>query len=332
LPTDEKKIEQEIDDEDDGSPTVNAQPNANELHPDDGLPLTDVPPPPEMAPPAAKDAPPEPQPVQQDADTYDGTTRATKSGRGEPLFDWSKHQGEQEVEHPFRERGLIRITKSREYLYKIDETEQKHAASFTAGMFHPGNLSNPDAAGEVGSTFDDNYQQSDAPAFTVTYEWQFWPSAIGKWGIQAGSGAYIAQGNGHFVVHDGATNPNAGLTPREVFTFAVIPLNLGVVYRLQMFHRQMVVPYGLGGGTVFSFAELRDDNKGPKFGGSLGAYFAGGVALNLTYFDALSRIQLDREYGINAVYLTAEFRQIVAITQRYDFTSSLVNAGFLMEY
>jgi hypothetical protein len=46
----------------------------------------------------------------------------------------------------------------------------------------------------------------------------------------------------------------------------------------------------------------------------------------------MSAIQLDREYGINRVYLTAEFRGIVSITQNYDFTSNLINGGLLMEF
>ena len=342
LPSDEKKVESEMNSEDDGS----VDKNKPELHADDGIPLEAAPePPPTMAPPPPpemkaeeppnppqKEPEPEIHPVQEAPLTYDGTTRATTSGRGEPLFDWSKHRGEQEVEHPFRERGLIRITKDREYIYKVKESEQKHAMSFRAGLFHPSRLANPDAPKQdSGRTFDENYSQSNAPAFMLTYEWQLWQTPIGKWALQVGSGAFIAQGNGHFVV-TGSTSPNQGLTPREVFTFLLVPLNIGPVYRLQLFHRQMVVPYAEGGGTLFSFAELRDDNKGPKAGGSIGAYAAGGLALNLTYFDALSRIQLDREYGINAVYLTAEFRQIVSITQRYDFTSNMVNGGFLMEY
>lgn len=277
----------------------------------------------------------EPPPVMRTEETpitrptepeYDGTTRATHSGRGEPIFDWSKHQGELEVEHPFRERGLIRITRDRDYIYTVKESDQSRAMSFRGGLFHPDRLENPQDAGQPGATFDDNYEASNAPAILMTYEWQFWPSAIGKWAFQVGSGFFVAQGHGHFV-----GGVNAGLTPRETFTFLMIPLNVGMAYRMQFWHRQMVVPYAEGGGSVLSFAELRDDNHGPKAGGTLGAYFAAGGALNLTYFDPMSRIQLDREYGINAVYLTAEFRQLITM-QKYDFTSNMLAGGFLMEY
>ncbi len=249
------------------------------------------------------------------------------SGSGEKIFDWSKHQNEKEVAHPFAEKGLIRITKDRTYIYKVEETEQKRAASFGFGIFDPKNLTNPDSDG-AGSTFADNYDQTSSPAILFAYEWQLLQGAIGKIGLRAGTGAYIAQGNGHFKTG----SVNTGKTPREIFTFVAMPNSAGLVYRAQFWEKQLFVPYAEGGGIAFTFAEVRDDSKPPKVGGSLAGYAAGGVALNLTYFDNSARIQLDREYGINRVYLTVEYRTIVAITQRYDFTSDLINAGFLMEF
>lgn len=248
------------------------------------------------------------------------------SSSGERIFDWSKYPNDpKEVPHPFAEKGLLRITRDKEYVYKVNESSQSRAADFKVGIFNPVNLRNPDS--DQAAAFKDNYDQTQNPAIFFHYEWQLWPTPIGKWGLRTGGGLFAAQGNGHF-----ASGTNAGLTPREVFTFLLVPVNVGAVYRLQIWHRQLFVPYAEGGGTLFGFSELRDDNKGPKFGGSLGAYFAGGVGLNLTYFDALSKINLDREYGINAVYLTVEYRGIVALLKRYDFSSDFVNAGFLMEF
>jgi hypothetical protein len=238
------------------------------------------------------------------------------------IFDWSKHQNSTEVPHPFAEKGLLRITRSKVYIYRVEESEQKTATQVRFGAYNPENLESPQ-----GSTFTDNYDQTDNPALSVDWEWQLWKSPIGKWGSTLGAGLYVAQGHGHF-----AGSKNAHLTPRELFTFAVVPVNAGVVYRLQVWHRQLLIPYGIGGGTIFGFGEFRDDGKAPKWGGSYGAYYGGGVALNLTYFDALSRIALDREYGINAVYLAAEYRGIVGLSKNFDFSSDFVNAGFLMEY
>jgi len=247
------------------------------------------------------------------------------SGSGDVIFDWSKHKGETEVAHPFAEKGLIRISKDGTYYYKVDESTSHQAMSLQVGMFNPMNLKNPDAPSNV-NTFADNYDQTSNPAFLFTKEWQMWTGALGKVSFQLGSGAFIAQGHGHF-----AGQYDQALTPMEVFTFVAMPNNVGVVYRLQFTHRPLFLPFIDGGGTAFTFAELRDDTRGPKFGGALAAYAGAGVGLNLTYFDYMSRIQLDHEYGITAVYLTAEYRRYQGFT-RYDFTSDYINGGFLLEY
>lgn len=238
------------------------------------------------------------------------------------IFDWSKYQNATEVPHPFAEKGLIRIDKNRNYIYRVDESEQKTAAAVRFGFYVPQNL-----VGDADATFEDNYDQTDTPAVLVDWEWQLWRSPIGKFGATLGGGVYVAQGHGHF-----SGTVNRDLVPREIFTFAVIPMDFGAVYRMHIWHKQLVVPYATGGGTLFGFTEFRDDDKPPKFGGALGAFYAAGAALNLTYFDNISRIQLDREYGINAMYLTAEYRGVVALSSKFDFSGDMINAGFLMEY
>ncbi len=257
--------------------------------------------------------------------------RPANSYSDDVIFDWSKYENATEVPHPFAEKGLIRIDKSRNYIYKVEESEQKTATAVRFGSYIPQNLEAP-ANDNVGSaTFEDLYTQTDTPAILIDWEWQLWRSPIGKFAASLGGGVYVAQGNGRFV---GPVNSQAvpEITPKEIFTFAVIPMSIGAVYRMQIWHKQMVVPYATGGGTIFGFAELRDDDKAPKFGGSFGAFYAAGGALNLTYFDNMSRIQLDREYGINAVYLTVEYRGILALSKKFDFSGDMLNAGFLMEY
>ncbi|NJL24065.1 MAG: hypothetical protein HC902_02025 [Calothrix sp. SM1_5_4] len=265
--------------------------------------------------------------IQSTPEVVDGFTDRPSPPSGEPIFDWSKHKGEKEVPHPFAEKGLIRIAKDRTYIYRVDESEQSRAASFRIGVFNPVNLENPDMAGQEGASFEENYDQTDNPSVMIDYEWQSWRSPLGKIGLRAGAGIYVAQGHGHFV-----SGINSGLEPRELFTFVAVPLSLGAVYRMHVWHRQLFVPYAEGGGIAFAFSELRDDDKPPKFGGAPAGYYAGGLALNLSYFDKLARIQLDREYGINAVYLTVEYRGVVALSEKFDFSSDLYNAGFLMEF
>lgn len=272
---------------------------------------------------AAADTPPKPPPPP----TTPPSPKYQSDGTSEKVFDWSKYENAKEVPHPFAEKGLMRITKDRTYIYKVDQTDQKRAASFRIGIFNPENLANPDAKGQAGSTFDENYDQATNPAIMFDYEWQLWRMPVGKVGVRAGTGVFIAQGNGHF-----SSPVNQGRTPREIFTFWAMPTVLGAVYRLQFWDKQLFVPYAEGGGMAIPFGEFRDDDRPPKWGGAFAAYYVGGVAMNLTYFDKMSGIQLDREYGINRVYLTAEYRGIVGLSSNYDFTSTLINGGLLMEF
>lgn len=249
---------------------------------------------------------------------------------GEKIFDWNQHKGETEVKHPYAEKGLIRIDRNKVYYYKVPESDAPRAMSMQFGVFNPTNLRNPETSSSSG-TFAANYDQTSNPAVILTREWRLFDGMLGKLGLRIGSGAFVAQGHGHFH-SDSGTAKNADKTPMEVLTFLAMPNSAGVVYRLKFSDRPLFVPYAEGGGTYFTFMEFRDDNKGPKFGGSLAAYAAAGLGLNLTWFDYLSRIRLDAEYGINAVYLTAEYRRIQAIQTKFDFTSDFINGGFLMEY
>lgn len=247
----------------------------------------------------------------------------------EPRFDWSKHQGETEVDHPLAEKGLMRITKDKTYIYNVERTPQKSAISVKVGPYDPSNLENPEQSGEFGSTFGENYDSTSNPAILVDYEWQMWRSPIGKWGIKLGSGIFVAQGHGHF---ESPEYNQSGYVPREILTFVAFPNTLAGVYRMQFWDKQLLVPYGEAGFIGWTFAEIRDDNKGPKFGAAPASFFALGGAFNLTYFDSISSIRLDREYGINRIYLTGEYRRVIGLSNKFDFTSNLFNGGLLVEF
>ena len=274
----------------------------------------------------AKEPVPAPGPRFSEPEEHAHSTDFSPTSPSRPIFDWSKHKGEKEVPHPFADKGLIRIQEDGTYIYRTDESPQKNAFDFHIGLFDFQNLKNP----ETGATFRDNYNETSSPSLLVNYEWQFFHTPVGKLGLRAGGGLYVAQGHGHFVHAD---DPDlVGKMPLTTFTLFVVPISAGAVYRMQFWDKQLIVPYAEGGGTGFTFSELRDDGHGPKFGASPAAYFALGGALNMTYFDNFSRIQLDREYGINRVYLMLEYRNELALVKRFDFSSDFFNAGFLMEY
>jgi hypothetical protein len=230
------------------------------------------------------------------------------------------------IEHPNAEKGLIRIDKDRVYHYKVKQSEQKNAASLRFAVYEPTNLANPN---DSALDFDSIYEVTDIPMLLYDQEWQFFQK-FGKLGWKVGGGFYLAQGTGVFE------NPNpGGEDPQESFTFMVFPLNLGLVYRAHFWDGQWIIPYAEGGVDAFCFAEIRDDDNNPPLGAALGAspamHFSVGGSIPLGR-KASSFLDLDREYGINAMYISFEYRSYIALSEKYDFSGDAMNGGITVEF
>ncbi len=224
------------------------------------------------------------------------------------------------IRHPFAAKGLTKITREKTYIYRVKESDQKKASSMRFGPFTPTKLENT----KTRAIFEDFYP-SNNPALLFDYEWQIF-SKFGKLGLTLGSGVAMASGNGQF-----ATVSNGAVVPQEKFTFVVFPNSAGAILRFQFMDNQIFVPYVSGGGTAFLFGEFRDDGGNPKFGGAVGGYAAAGLNFSLDFLDDVSMLELDREYSINNIYLTAEFRKIVGVGT-FNFTSDLINGGVTIEF
>ncbi|NUN04430.1 MAG: hypothetical protein HUU57_01600, partial [Bdellovibrio sp.] len=171
-----------------------------------------------------------------------------------------KKGGVKYIEHPLAAKGLIAITKDGSYIYKTkDSGKFNNTGSFRFGLMDPPKISAAD-----GTSFEMMYSKGQQPVFMFDYEWQPF-TGFGKLGVQAGFGVLLANGSGRFV-----TPPADGKTPKEKYTFAAIPLNVGLVYRLEWMSRQWLAPYVAGGGTYMGVAEFRDDGKSPSLVGTPG--------------------------------------------------------------
>lgn len=240
-----------------------------------------------------------------------------------PQESESLSPNEKLIPHPLADKGLVRIKSDGTYVYQTETSPQDRASSLRFGMYDPTELANPDTQVSFSSLYSDSYM----PMILYDYEWQFWRGALGKLGWKLGTGIYVANGNGSFKSAE-----NQNLVPRESFTFISLPNSIAAIYRLQLWSSQPVVPFVEGGGDAITFAEIRDDSKSPKFGLATAAHVAAGASINLGMLDRHSIITLDREFGINEVWLTLEYRVLVALGKKFDFSGQFLNGGVMVEF
>lgn len=223
------------------------------------------------------------------------------------------------LHHPDAKKGLIRIEQDGTYVYKVKMKKSTETGIFKAGVMAPPQITAADGIHNFAGMYGDGY----LPAFFMEYEWQPF-SKYGKLGVQGGLGLAMAEGNGYFI--------NDPLTvPQESYTFIVVPLSLGLVYRLEYFKRQWVAPYLSGGGTYIGVAELRDDNEN-NFSGTPAAYGSAGLMFNISAADRLLAFNLSSEYGIANLWLIADFRYQYAFSEDLDFTGDILTLGIGVDF
>jgi hypothetical protein len=219
------------------------------------------------------------------------------------------------------------------FQYSVESTDVRGSYGVRGAYFAYPLIENADN----GATFQDIYgsfnDEGEATSggmigVLVDYERILGFGALGRISARFTSGAIFSSGRGRF-----RSAARVAEEPEEVFTFINLPNTLGLTYLLQFLGpEQLLVPYIEGGAGYFTFVELRDDNKSPSFGGSPVAYFAGGLRVLLDGLDRPAIRRLDEAYGINHVWLFAEFRQQIGLNKKFDFTSQVGNAGVSFDF
>ncbi|HEY8272628.1 MAG TPA: hypothetical protein VIG33_17170 [Pseudobdellovibrionaceae bacterium] len=222
------------------------------------------------------------------------------------------------IHHPDAKKGLIRIEQDGTYVYKIKTTKKNQTGIVRFGFMSPPDIKSADGL----SDFKSMYTSSEVPTIMFDYEWQPF-SKYGKLGLQVGMGVGTANGQGHFL-KDGSIAP-------EKYTFVILPLNVGLLYRLEYFNRQWVAPYVAGGGTYIAVAELRDDGK-QHFSGTPAAYAGGGLMFNITALDKSMAFNLDSEYGVGNLWFVAEYRLQTSFSEDLNFRGSIMSFGISADF
>lgn len=227
------------------------------------------------------------------------------------------------IYHPNQEKGLYKINRSSEYLYKFEKSPAKGFFNIKAGQV---NLENFPAEGSA-TKFEDLYDSNSITALFMEYDWE----PFKKWrslSVVAGGGISYARGRGQFV-NSGAAG---GFPAQEAYTFMLWSSSVGLTYKFKYKTDQLFMPF-INGALDYSLAtEFRSGFKNFKYQGILGAHFGGGAALNLGWLERAAALELDKEFGINNAYLTLEARNIVSFDEDNDISGLIFLAGLSFEY
>ncbi|MFZ4404805.1 MAG: hypothetical protein ACOYOK_11945 [Pseudobdellovibrionaceae bacterium] len=221
--------------------------------------------------------------------------------------------------HPAAADGLLKIDSDGTYLYKTPRLQGRNS-----GHIRFGTAQSPDIVAADGTTFSQMYKESEVFTFLFDYEGDMLVGSAGRLGWLAGFGFFTAQGNGRFA--------QTGQEAQEKYNFFAVPLNAGLIYKLENSDRQWIVPYALGGLSYYGLLEVRNDNKKYDAVGTAAAFGGGGLQFNITAVDREMAFNLQNEYGITNLWFSAEYRYVQSFSQDVDVSANIITGGISMDF
>ncbi len=279
----------------------------------------------------ALDSPPDEPPYIKSADQIEADqieAEKVNSTRAENQTKSLNTTDRYQIAHPDAAKGLYLIDQNTgKYYYKTDKnTKKNQTTSLRLGYIEPPQIESTTNASTF--TFADMYGDNPVPYLILDYEWQPFAS-FRKMGFVLGMGLFTSSADG-FYKNDQVQEIYGNA--KENFTFIGLPISAGGLFRFEFTHRQWVVPFVNAGLSYFVLAEIRDDGKKTHAVGTPGGYGGGGIMLNITAWDKDISFTMDREYGINNMWLTAEYKYVKSFNDDLDISSSVVNIGISVDY
>ena len=225
------------------------------------------------------------------------------------------------IYHPNQEKGLYKINKNGEYLYKYEKTELNGFFHLKGGSYSFENFPTEDSVNK----FETYYDSETAMTFLLEYDWPIFKN-MQSLSLNFNGGMAYARGNGAFI------DTSIAVQAREKYSLLFIPLGVGLTYKLKFISNQLFLPYVNGSLNYNLLMEYRESFEAFKYLGVFGAHFSGGVSINLGWFERLASLQLDHEFGINNSYLSVEARQVISFEAENDIGGFVILGGLSFEY
>ena len=218
---------------------------------------------------------------------------------------------------------LIHISQTGVHQYEVTTSPLIGSIGLSLGFFPAPSLNVNNIS------YEDIYRNSSNMAFFLNYEWKFLKK-VGYLSLLPEIGFSWANGNGLFA--PGSDAAEKGREPKERYFLFVLPVGVGLVYRLQYWKNQMFTPFAIGGGSYFGLLEIRDDGNSFGISATPALYVGGGIQFLLNSLSRKAINTLDREFGINHIYLIAEVRRYIGLSQNLNFSGFVFSGGVRVDF
>jgi len=225
------------------------------------------------------------------------------------------------IYHPNQEKGLYKINKNDEYLYKYEKSKINGFFHIKAGAYSFKNFPTENST----LKFRDFYDSNTALTFLFEYDWAFFKN-IQSLSLNFSGGLSYNRGRGKF------RDTSIDTPVQEKYTLWFIPMGVGLTYKFKMIDNQIFLPFVNASLNYNLLMEYREGFDAFEYLGVFGAHVAGGVSINLGWFQRLTALQLDQDFGINNVYLTLEGRQVFSFEEEYNLSGFVFIGGLSFEY
>ena len=147
-------------------------------------------------------------------------------------------------------------------------------------------------------------------------------------GLKLGLGLMFAQGDGIFA----DPGINANRVALEKYTLLILPLSAGLNYKLQYWSNQFLVPFAGAGADLFNILEIRDDGTRPNVLSAPSFHFGGGILIAIDKLSGSGVNNMEKEYGVNHMYIVAEVRQYIGLTTNVNLNNMLFLGGISFDF
>lgn len=214
-----------------------------------------------------------------------------------------------------------RINEDGSYLYQNPVGETRNTLAIKGGLASP-----PKVSTNSGTTYDDVYGDQSKFVLSIEYDWRVSKDLFFKFA----SGVTSTQGQGRFAADEGRSS-------RESFQFFVFPNTFTLAYKMNIDAANYLVPYVEGGLGYFTFIESRSDSDifafdgdGTKLGGAFVGVAAGGLLISIPKL--MGQNTFSTEYSATQAWIDLQFKQILGLDKRKDFTSNMITGGIAVGF